>query len=123
MKTKTFADRLPQTGVAAQTTDNTAASYGNSGTVKIGKGSDESCTINLSLTDSHFTVISNTGEGSTNVNTAPARPKKKVAPQNTAGNTKSHGVIQALALALTALCAVMLTIGLVKKNLIEGRTK
>ncbi len=121
---RSIAEGLPQKGVATQTTDNTAASSGNSGTVKIGKGSDESCTINLSLTDSHFTVISNTGEGSTNVNTAPARPKKKVAPQNTVVNTKgSYGVLQAFAVTLTTLCAVMLTMGLVKKNLIEGRTK
>lgn len=124
MKKQPLAEVFPQKRVTAQTTDNTAVSSGNSGTVKIGKGSDESCTINLSLTDSHFTVISNTGEGSTNVNTAPARPKKKVAPQNTAGNTKgSYGVLQAFAVILTTLCAVMLTMGLVKKNLIEGRTK
>lgn len=124
MKIPKNAEELPQEGVTAQTTDNTAASTGNSGTVKIGKGSDESCTINLTLTDSHFTVISNTGEGSSNVNTAPARPKKKAAPQNTAGNTKgSYGMLQAFAVILTTLCAVMLTMGLVKKNLIEGRTK
>lgn len=124
MKQQPLAEGLPHTGVAAQTTDNTAASSANSGTVKIGKGSDESCTINLTLTDSHFTVISNTGDGSSNVNTAPARPKKKVAPQNTVVNPKgNYGVLQAFAVTFTALCAVMLTIGLVKKNLIEGRTK
>ena len=104
MKKEQNAEELPQEGVTAQTTDNTAASTGNSGTVKIGKGSDESSTINLTLTDSHFTVISNTGEGSSNVNTAPARPKKKEAPQNTAGNTKgSYGVLQAFAVILTTL--------------------
>ena len=124
MKQQPLAEGLPHTGVAAQTTDNTAASSGNSGTVKIGKGSDESCTINLTLTDSLFTVISNTGEGSSNVNTAPARPKKKAAPQNTAGNTKgSYGVLQAFAVILTTLCAGVLTMGIAKKILTEVRTK
>lgn len=124
MKQQPFAEGLPQEGVTAQTTDNTAASTGNSGTVKIGKGSDESCAINLTLTDSHFTVISNTGEGSSNVNTAPVRPKKKAAPQNTAGNTKgSYGVLQAFAVILTTLCAGVLTMGLAKKILTEVRTK
>lgn len=124
MKKQPLAEVFPQEGVTSQTTDNTAASSGNSGTVKIGKGSDESCTINLTLTDSHFTVISNTGEGSSNVNTAPARPKKKAAPQNTAGNTKgSYGVLQALAVILTTLCAGVLTMGLAKKILTEVRTK
>ena len=124
MKPKTFAEGLPQKDAAAQTTDNTAASNGNSGTVRIGKGSDESCTINLTLTDSHFTVISNTGEGNSNVNTTSASPKKKAAPQSRGGKTKgNYGVLQAFAVTLTALCAVMLTMRLVKKNLIEGRTK
>lgn len=124
MKKQPLAEVFPQEGVTSQTTDNTAASSGNSGTVKIGKGSDESCTINLSLTDSHFTVISNTGEGCSNVNTAPARLKKKVAPQNTVVKTKgSYGMLKAFAVTLTALCAVMLTMGHVKKNLIERRTK
>lgn len=124
MKKQPLAEELPQEGIAAQTTDNTAASTGNSGTVKIGKGSDENCTINLTLTDSHFTVISNTGEGSSNVNTTSARPKKKVVPQSIECKTKgSYGVLKAFAVTLTALCAVMLTMGLVKKNLIERRTK
>lgn len=124
MKTKIFADRLPQEGVAAQMTDNTAASTGNSGTVKIGKGSGETSSINLTLTDSHFTVISNTGEGSSNVNTTSARPKKRVVPQSAGCKTKgNYGMLKAFAVTLTALCAVMLTMGLVKKNLIERRTK
>ena len=124
MKQQPFAEGLPQTGVAAQTTDNTAASTGNSGTVKIGKGSDESCAINLTLTDSHFTVISNTGEGSSNVNTTSARPKKKVVPQSIECKTKgSYGVLQAFAVILTTLCAGVLTLGLAKKILTEVRTK
>lgn len=124
MKKQPLADGLPQEGVTAQTTDNTAASTRNSGTVKIGKGSDESCTINLTLTDSLFTVISNTGEGSSNVNTTSARPKKKVVPQSAGCKTKgSYGMLKAFAVTLTALCAVMLTMGLVKKNLIGRRTK
>lgn len=124
MKIPKNAEELSQKRVTAQTTDNTAASTGNSGTVKIGKGSDESCTINLHLSDSPVTVISNTGEGSSNVNTAPARPKKKAAPQNTAGNTKgSYGVLQAFAVILTTLCAGVLTMGLAKKILTEVRTK
>lgn len=124
MKQQPLAEGLPHTGVVAQTTDNTAASRGISGTVKIGKGSDESCTINLTLTDSHFTLISNTGEGSSNVNTTSARPKKKVVPQSAGGKTKgSYGMLKAFAVTLTALCAVMLTMGLAKKILTEVRTK
>ena len=76
MKTKTFADRLPQTGVAAQTTDNTAASTGNSGTVKIGKGSDESCAIKLHLSDSPVTIITGSGEVRANVGNPRARKDK-----------------------------------------------
>lgn len=50
MKTKTLADGLPQTEVAAQTIDNAAVSTDNSGTVKFGKGSDESYAIYLIVT-------------------------------------------------------------------------
>lgn len=124
MKTKTFADRLPQTGVTAQTTDNTAASTGNSGTVKIGKGSDESCTINLTLTDSHFTVISNTGEGSSNVNTVPSQLKKKRTPQTVGSRTNGDTwTIKALVPILAISCATMLLAWLVKQNIKEVKTK
>lgn len=47
MKTKTFAGGLPHTDVAAQTIDNAAVICVNSGSVKIGKGSDESYAIHL----------------------------------------------------------------------------
>ena len=50
MKTKTFADGLPYTDVAAQTIDNAAVICVNSGSVKIGKGSDESYAIYLIVT-------------------------------------------------------------------------
>lgn len=49
MKTKTFADGLPHTEVAAQTIDNAAISTDNIGTVKMDKGSDESYAIHLNI--------------------------------------------------------------------------
>lgn len=52
MKTKTFAGGLPHTDVAAQTIDNAAVICVNSGSVKIGKGSDESYAIYLIVTAS-----------------------------------------------------------------------
>lgn len=50
MKTKTFADGLPHTDVAAQTIDKAAVICVNSSSVKIGKGSDESYAIYLIVT-------------------------------------------------------------------------
>lgn len=116
MKIPKNAEELPQEGVTTQTTDNTAASTGNSGTVKIGKGSDESCTINLTLTDSHFTVISNTGEGSSNVSSPRARQCKtatlSVKNTTTLMQTilKAFGVILALLSSITLLLSLRNTI-------------
>lgn len=50
MKTKTLADALPKKDVAAQTIDNAAISTDNIGTMKFGKGSDESYAIYLIVT-------------------------------------------------------------------------
>lgn len=99
------ADGLSQKEVTAQTTDYTAASTGNSGTVKIGKGSDESYTIHLNITDSPVTVISTSGDGSSNVNTPPTGAKKKSTRQ--AADGKPAGRWYVLAAVLTVLAAIV----------------
>ena len=77
MKNKEVANDFPQKDVTTQMTDNTAASTGNSGTVRIGKGSDESYNINVNITESSVSVINTTGEGRYSVNTQLKRERKK----------------------------------------------
>lgn len=60
MKKQQIADGLPKKDVAAQTTDNAAANTGNSSTVHIGKGSDESVTTKIELHDSTISINLNT---------------------------------------------------------------
>ncbi len=124
MKTKTFADGLPHTDVAAQTIDNAAVICVNSGSVKIGKGSDENCTINHPLTVSLCTVISNTVEGSSNVNTAPMLPKKKVdSPTVESRTNEDTWVFKAHLPILATFYTTMLLVWLVTQNIKEVKTK
>ena len=53
---KTFAGHFFKGNPSAQITDNTAASTGNSGTIHIGKGADDSITTKLELRDSTISI-------------------------------------------------------------------
>lgn len=112
MKTKPFADRLPQMGVTAQTTDNTAASTGNSGTVKIGKGSDESCTINLHLSDSPVTIITGSREVSPNVGNPRARKDKTASLSVKDTKTVMQTILKAAGVILALLGSITLLLNL-----------
>lgn len=124
MKTKTLADALPKKDVAAQTIDNAAISTDNIGTVKMDKGSDENCTINHPLTVSLCTVISNTVEGSSNVNTAPMHPKKKVDSPTVESRTNEDTWVHKAHLPILAtFYTTMLLVWLVTQNIKEVKTK
>lgn len=123
MKTKTFADRLPKKDVATQKTDNTAASTGNSGTVKNGKGSEASCTINLHLSDSPVTIISTSGESSSNVITPPTH-KKKAATQPTKGQSEGSSLFaMTLSAVLLPMALILLLTGIMKTDFVKNKMK
>lgn len=112
MKQQQLAEGLPHTGVAALTTDNTATSSGNSGTVKIGKGSDESCTINLHLSDSPVTVIAGSREGSANVGSPRARQCKTATLSVKNTTTLMQTILKAVGVILALLGSITLLLSL-----------
>lgn len=113
MDDKNLAEELLQKDVAAKKRDNTAANSGNSGTVRIGRGSDESCTINVNITESSISVVNTTGEGRHTVNTQPKRPKKKSACKADVSKTKRCVSILTV---LAAFLSGLLILEVIKKN-------
>lgn len=101
---------------STQMTANTAASTGNSGTVRIGKGSDESCIINVNITESSVSVINTTGEGRHTVNTQPKRPRKKGVFKADVSKTRMRvRHIKILTIFFTLLSGVVM-VGVMRKN-------
>lgn len=108
MKKQPLAEGLPPEEVAVQTTDNTAASTGNSGTVKIGKGSDESCTINLHLSDSPVTVIAGSSDGSANVGSPRAHQYKTSSQSVKNTGTVMQTILKAIGVILAVIGSMTL---------------
>lgn len=115
MKIPKNAEELSQKRVTAQTTDNTAASTGNSGTVKIGKGSDESCTINLHLSDSPVTVIAGSSEGSANVGSPRAHQYKTSSQSVKNTGTMMQTTLKAIGVILAVIGSMALYFSLSNK--------
>lgn len=112
MRKQQFAAGLPQEEVAAQMTDNTAASTGNSGTVKIGKGADESCSININLSDSPITVITGGSEVCPNVGTQPARKYKASTQSMNKTTNAKQSIVKAVGAILAMLGSLILLLSL-----------
>ena len=123
MKTKTLADRLPQKRVTAQTTDNTAASTGNSGTVKIGKGSDECCTIKLHLSDSPVTIITGSREVSPNVGIPCARKDKTASLSVKDTKTVMQTILKAARVILAVIGSMTLLASLTNAIVTKSKEK